>query len=118
MSNTRFNADICFVTKVARRSPAAPFLCNFRANFAAAIRIGKATNAGQALVRQMPYGTINGNLKNRIYFYKLKLKTKISNLVFLNERMFYIMATRTRKDKTSIQGLLKQLRKSTNCRSF
>ena len=72
----------------------------------------------KCVVRQMPYGTINGNLKNRIYFYKFKLKTKISNLVFLNERMFYIMAARTRKDKTSIQGLLKQLRKSTNCRSF
>ena len=50
----------------------------------------------------MPYGTINGNLKNGIYFYKLKLKTKISNLVFLNERMFYIMAACARKDKTSI----------------
>ena len=34
------------------------------------------------------------------------------------QRLFYIMATRTRKDKTSIQGLVKQLRKSTNCRSF
>ena len=27
-----------------------PFLCNFRANFAAATCVGKATNAGQALV--------------------------------------------------------------------
>ena len=28
------------------RSPEAPFLCNFRANFAAALRDGKGTNAG------------------------------------------------------------------------
>ncbi|UTY26156.1 hypothetical protein E4N77_05325 [Treponema denticola] len=27
-------------------SPAAPFLCNFRANFAAAMRVSKAINAG------------------------------------------------------------------------
>jgi len=59
----------------------------------------------------MPYGTINGNLKNGIYFYKLKLKTKISNLVFLNERMFYIMAACARKDKTSILGSLKTAKK-------
>ena len=33
--------------KLLGRSPAAPFfLCNFRANFAAAMRIGKGTNAG------------------------------------------------------------------------
>jgi len=47
-SNTRFNTDICFVTKVAWAviAKAIPFLCNFRANFAAAIRVSKATNAG------------------------------------------------------------------------
>ena len=31
-----------------------PFLCNFRANFAAALRDGKGTNAGQAVVRTTP----------------------------------------------------------------
>ena len=48
MPNTRFNADICFVTKVAKTvaANAAPFLCNFRTNFAAAMSVSKGANAG------------------------------------------------------------------------
>ena len=46
--NKVFKADKTFVTKVAWAvaARAIPFLCNFRANFAAALRDGKAANAG------------------------------------------------------------------------
>ena len=44
--NTRFNLTFVLSRKLLGRSPTAPFLCNFRANFAAAMRIGKGTNAG------------------------------------------------------------------------
>ena len=63
VSNTRFNLTFVLSRKLLGRSPAAPFLCNFRANFAAAMRVSKGTNAGQALVRPMPCGTINCNFE-------------------------------------------------------
>ena len=47
-SNTRFNLTFVLSRKLleAVAANAAPFLCNFRANFAAALRDGKGTNAG------------------------------------------------------------------------
>ena len=51
ISNTRFNLPFVLSRKLLGRSPAAPFLCNFRANFAAAMSVSKGTNAGQANVR-------------------------------------------------------------------
>jgi len=37
---------------------------------------------GRKYVRPMPYGTINCNFENSMYFYKLKLKEQINSLVF------------------------------------
>ena len=47
-SNTRFNLTFVLSRKLLRAvaAGAAPFLCNFRANFAAAKRVEKAANAG------------------------------------------------------------------------
>ena len=48
VSNTRFNADICFVTKVAWAvaADAVPFLMQLSRQLCLAIRVGKDTNAG------------------------------------------------------------------------
>ena len=66
MSNTCFNLTFVLSRKLLRAvaANAAPFLCNFRANFAAAIRIGKAANAGQANVR-LTYLKVGGYGTNR-----------------------------------------------------
>ena len=48
VSNTRFNLTFVLSRKLLGRSLLSqlPFLCNFRANFADAVRVGKDTNAG------------------------------------------------------------------------
>ena len=50
-------------------------------------------------VRRIPYGTINCNFENSMYFYKLKLKTQINSLVFWIKLCFIIMAIWIRKNK-------------------
>ena len=56
MSNTRFNADIAFVMEIAWAvaAVAAPFLCNFRTNFALCFASAKP----QMQVKQMLYGQL------------------------------------------------------------
>ena len=46
VSNTASTLTFVLSRKLLGQSPAAPFLCNFRANFAAAMRDSKGTNAG------------------------------------------------------------------------
>ena len=46
LSNTRFNLTFVLARNLLAGRLRLPVLCNFRANFAAAMRIGKAANAG------------------------------------------------------------------------
>ena len=77
--NTRFNLTFVLSRKLLGRSllQQLPFLCNFRANFAAAKRVGKGPNAGQANVRCTPFG----GQERRLFTHKDKCGKYISVII-------------------------------------